>query len=217
MGVTINKKSTITEQPPENGQQPKPLAGLNAFYWYQIFALDSAVVEVQEMLSLHGSLLTLFTETGKANALNDQFQPVFSPNIHISLKSLAQKKSLQGLHASRANLPFQPSPHPKMPHISIAAEGIDKLLVCLKPHKATGPNKFKLLVLQTFHKELAPILQLIFQRSIDTGKIPDICKEANVSPIYRKRQKIRPIQLQANPTDLQPSQLVCFICLPGGS
>ena len=25
--------------------------GLNAFYWYQIFALDSAAVEVQEMFS----------------------------------------------------------------------------------------------------------------------------------------------------------------------
>ena len=27
---------------------------LNAFYWYQIFALDSAVVKVQEMFSSHG-------------------------------------------------------------------------------------------------------------------------------------------------------------------
>ena len=58
MGVTINKKSTTTEPPPENGQQPKPLWGLNAFNWYQIFALDSAVVEVQEMLSSHGGYLT---------------------------------------------------------------------------------------------------------------------------------------------------------------
>ena len=32
---------------------------LNLFYWYQIFALDSAVVEVQEILSSHGSLLTI--------------------------------------------------------------------------------------------------------------------------------------------------------------
>ena len=32
--------------------------GYNAFYWYQTFALYSAVVEVQEMLSSHGSLLT---------------------------------------------------------------------------------------------------------------------------------------------------------------
>ena len=59
MGVTINKKSTTTEPPPYNGQQPKPLGGgLNAFYWYQIFALDSAVVEVQEMFSSHGGHLT---------------------------------------------------------------------------------------------------------------------------------------------------------------
>ena len=32
--------------------------GLNAFYWYQIFALDSAVVEEQEMFSSHGGHLT---------------------------------------------------------------------------------------------------------------------------------------------------------------
>ena len=59
MGVTINKKSTTTtEPPPYNGQQPKPPGGLNAFYWYQIFALDSAVVEVQEIVSSHGGHLT---------------------------------------------------------------------------------------------------------------------------------------------------------------
>ena len=70
----------------------------------------------------------------------------------ISLKSLAQK-SLQDLHDSDANLPFQPSPHPKMPDISIAAEGIDKLLKGLSPHKAAGPDKFKPIVLQTLQKE----------------------------------------------------------------
>ena len=63
MGVTINKMSTTTEPPPLNEQQPKPPGGgggggLNAFYWYQIFALDSAVVEVQEMFSSHGGHLT---------------------------------------------------------------------------------------------------------------------------------------------------------------
>ena len=58
MGVTINKKSTTTEPPPYTGQQPKPTGGLNAFYWHQIFALDSAVVKVQEMFSSHGGHLT---------------------------------------------------------------------------------------------------------------------------------------------------------------
>ena len=40
-------------------QQPKPLGGLNSFYWYQIFALDSAVVEAQKMLSSHEGFLTI--------------------------------------------------------------------------------------------------------------------------------------------------------------
>ena len=57
MRVTINKKSTTTE-PPESSLSAKPPGGLNAFYWNQIFALDSAVVEVQEMFSSHGGLLT---------------------------------------------------------------------------------------------------------------------------------------------------------------
>ena len=53
MGVTKNnkQKSTTTEPPPYNGQQPKPHVSLNAFYRHQTFALDSAVVEVQEMFS----------------------------------------------------------------------------------------------------------------------------------------------------------------------
>ena len=99
---------------------------------------------------------THLAETGKANTLNDQFKPVYSPKTPISLKSLAQK-SLQDLHDSGANKSFQPSPQPKMSEISISAEGIDKLLACLNPHKAAGPDKFIPIVLQILHKELAPI------------------------------------------------------------
>ena len=92
-----------------------------------------------------------------------------------------------------------------MPDISISAEGIDKLLVCLNQHKAAGPDKFKPIVLQTLHKELAPILQLIFQKSIDTGKIPDIWKEGNVSPIYKKGEK-------SDPSNYRPISLTCVLC-----
>ena len=57
MGVTINNKSTTTEPTFLNRLQPKPLGGLNAFYQYQIYILDSAVVEVQETISSNRSLL----------------------------------------------------------------------------------------------------------------------------------------------------------------
>ena len=146
---------------------------------------------------------TLLTETAKANALNDQFQSVFSPKTPICLKSLAQM-SLQDLHDSGASPSFHPSPYPKMPDISIAAEGIDKLLVDLNPHKAAGPDKFIPIVLQTLHNELAPILQLIFQRSLDTGKLPEIWKEANVSPIFKRGK--------SDPSNYRPISLTCVLC-----
>ena len=92
-----------------------------------------------------------------------------------------------------------------MHDISITAEGIDKLLKSLSPHKAAGPDKFKPIALQTLHKELAPILQLIFQISIDTVKIPDIWKEANVFPIYKKGEK-------SDPSNYRPISLTCVLC-----
>ena len=61
IGVIINNGSTTTALPPKNGQQPKPLGGLNAFYWYQFFALDSAVVETQKLSSHGGFLTTLYS------------------------------------------------------------------------------------------------------------------------------------------------------------
>ena len=92
-----------------------------------------------------------------------------------------------------------------MPDISITAEGIDKLLVCLNPHKAVGADKFKHIVLQTLHKELASVLQLIFQRSLDTGKLPDTWKEANVPDNFQKRGK-------SGHSNNRPVSLTCVLC-----
>ena len=66
-------------------------------------------------------------------------------------------------------------------------------------------TKFKPIVQQTLHKEFAPILQLIFQRSIDTWKISDIWKEANVSPIYKKGE-------ESEPSNYRPISQTCVLC-----
>ena len=85
-------------------------------------------------------------------------------------------------------IPAQPPP--KMLDISIAAEGIDKLLKGFSPHKVAGPDKFKPIFLQTLHKELAPILQLIFQRSIDTGKYQTFGKKQMFPQITKKAKNL---------------------------
>ena len=46
MGVTLTKSQQQQHHRLRTDSLPKPPRGLNAFYWYQIFALDSAVVEV---------------------------------------------------------------------------------------------------------------------------------------------------------------------------
>ena len=76
-----------------------------------------------------------------------------------------------------------------MPETQISVKGTEKLLKSLNPHKAAGPDQFKPIVLQTLHAELAPILQVIFQKSLDSGKLPHIWEEANVSPIFKKGDK----------------------------
>ena len=128
---------------------------------------------------------------------------MFSLKTPISLKSLAHK-SLQDLHDSWAKLPFQPSPHLKMPGISIAAEGMDKLLKSLSPNNAAGPNKLKPIVLQTLHKGLAPKLQLIFQRSIDTGKYETL-ERSKCFPNLQKGEK-------SDPSNYRPISLTCVLC-----
>ena len=134
---------------------------------------------------------TFSDDCEKSNALNRQFQSVFSPKFPEHLSSLAQRK-LQELNDQGCNLPFQSSPYSQMPQIQITLKGIEKLLKSLNSHKAAGPNQFKPIVLQTVHAELAPILQVIFQKSLDSGKLPHIWKDANVSPIFKKGDKTDP-------------------------
>ena len=67
-----------------------------------------------------------------------------------------------------------------------------RLLKKLDPHMTSGPDQLKHIVLQTLHKELAPILQVTFQRSIDQTKLASIWKEANVSQIFKKGDKTDP-------------------------
>ena len=46
---------------------------------------------------------------------------------------------------------------------------------------------------------------MIFQRSLDQGKLPQIWKEANVSPIFKKGDR-------ADPATYRPISLTCVLC-----
>ena len=117
----------------------------------------------------------------KAEILNSQFKSVFTQeNVH---------------------LPQEPSTNiPPMSDIIITTEGVAKLLHGLNPNKATGPDDIPARILQIAANELAPALQIIFQKSLDTGKLPLSWSQANIAPIFKKGDRslavnYRPISL----------------------
>ena len=141
---------------------------------------------------------TLCTDNiGKSDILNTQFQSVFTAKCPLSLAQLS-KMALQD-SVDKGKVPSSTLPddckvqHPIMPNIVISHNGILKQLKDLNPHKAAGPDNIKPLVLRQLREEIAPIIQVIFQKSIDSGRVPKDWNGANVCPLLKKVRKVSPL------------------------
>ena len=73
-----------------------------------------------------------------------------------------------------------------MESITVSVNGIVKLLKDLNPHKAAGPDQLKPLVLQRLHDVIAPVLRVVFQRSLGTERVPKDWSTAFVCPLFKK-------------------------------
>ena len=92
-----------------------------------------------------------------------------------------------------------------MPEIDISLNGLLKLLHNLKPGKAARLDKLKPLLLRELRDEIAPIIKVIFDPSLQTGKLPADWTKANVMPVFKKGDK----SLAAN---YRPISLTCILC-----
>ena len=91
------------------------------------------------------------------------------------------------------NIPDKgPSPYQPMSHIHITLNGVIKRVKRLNPKKACGPDKMPILVLQETAKEIAPVLQSLFQQSLNESKIPSDWKKASIVPIFKKGDRTKP-------------------------
>ena len=136
----------------------------------------------------NGKLTTDITD--QCNVHNEQFQSVFTPKLPLNLSRLAQMKQQDMVDNGRVSPETVPesfqNKNQTMPDIEISLNGILKLLFNLKPGKAAGPDKIRPLILKELRVELAPFIKVIFERSLETGKLPtDWCK-AHATPIYKK-------------------------------
>ena len=92
-----------------------------------------------------------------------------------------------------------------MREIYINVNGIIKLLSNLRPDKAAGPDEIRPIVLREWRMEIAPVIQLIFEKSLGTGKLPSDWTKANVSHIFKKGEK-------GYPSNYRPISLTCIQC-----
>ena len=140
---------------------------------------------------------------------NLHFQSVFTTKEPLSLSRLCKMK----LHdaADSGKIPSELLPPemqkstPVMEDFSISVAGILKLLKNLKPGKAAGPDRPKPILLKELCEEIAPIIQVIFERSIQTGKLPAEWCRAQVSPIFKKGDK-------TSAANCRPISLICILC-----
>ena len=158
----------------------------------------------------HNGILHSETKT-KANLFNQQFKSVFTPKEPLSLSLHAQMR-VQNLNHEGGLPPdsdittdTQQGSTVTMPEINISQNGLLKLLKNLKPGKDAGPDRLKPILLRELREEIAPITKIIFDRSLQTGKLPANWMMANVMPVFKNGDK----SLAEN---YRPISLTCSLC-----
>ena len=91
-----------------------------------------------------------------------------------------------------------------MPDIDIYVSGVLKLLKGLNPSKAADPDTIKSVVLKELTNE---IVTAIFQLSLDTGTVPPEWKQALVTPLFKKGDKVQSSQLPTSFPDMYSMQI----------
>ena len=124
------------------------------------------------------------TSKGKAEVLNKQYSGVYTNENLTSVPNMG------------------PSPYTSMPNIKVTTKGVKNLLQKLNPKKAIGPDLVPTRILKDYAEDIAPMLQLIFQQSLDSGIVPSDWKTANVVPIFKKGDR-------HTPSNYRPVSLTC--------
>jgi hypothetical protein len=122
---------------------------------------------------------------GKAEILNRQYSSVFTEEDLTHTPDLGD------------------SPLPTMASFTITTPGVQKLLAELDPNKACGPDELRPKILKELASPLAPILASIFNKSINSGSVPNDWKLANITPIFKKGERFKP-------SNYRPVSLTCI-------
>jgi hypothetical protein len=127
------------------------------------------------------------TDTEKAEVLSDFFVSVFTNEDTENMPAIESQtdKVLECIKISEEMVKIK----------------LDKLNTCKSP----GPDQLHPRILKELSDILAKPINIIFNTTIKTGKIPDQWKYANITAIYKKGDK-------KDPGNYRPVSLTCIVC-----
>ena len=115
------------------------------------------------------------TNIGKAKALNEFFTSVFTKEGDSDIPLLDEKV-----------------PDFNLENVVIKSDDIKKHLQELNVTKSAGPDNMHPKLPKELADTIAEPLEIIFNKSIEEGTIPEIWKEANITAIFKKGDKSKP-------------------------
>ena len=131
--------------------------------------------------------VTYDNEKDMSEILNKKFQSVFT-----------KEPSFDGTQET-------PTPKQKLRGIKLTKDKVLKALKELDKNKAVGPDGISPWILKECADELCHPIFLIFTSSLQQGKLPQIWKKANITPLYKKGSK-------SNPLNYRPVSLTSVVC-----
>ena len=107
--------------------------------------------------------------------------------------------------SDHSEIPFLNRSAPFMDDIVVSNESVAKLLKCLNPSKALGPDGLHPRVLQDLATELDPVFAHLVQKSLGRVEISKEWYLANICPLYKKGDR-------ALACNYRPVSLTCLPC-----
>ena len=157
-------------------------------FWKYVQSKVKSASGISQLKSETGHLSV--TNAEKANTLNEFFSSVFIPENLIDLPVTELGDKSKGIILT---------------DLRITPDAVFDKLLKLNKGKAQGPDEVPPRVLLELSKELSIPLSILFNKSLETGKIPTDWKDANVVAIFKKGTK-------SVPGNYRPVSLTCVVC-----
>ena len=134
--------------------------------------------------------ITATSDSEMANLFNDHFQSIFTKENEESIihYRLPESKSIE--------FPFE--------SFTISKKEIMNIIADLKEDKAPGPDDIHNCVLKAAPESISVALEIIYNRSLMFGEVPEDWKKGNITPVYKKGNK-------SNPNNYRPISLTSVI------